>query len=84
MTAIIREEFEPLPPTTPAPLRWIVERLLAKDPAERYDSTRDYSASFARCESIFRRTRPQSRFRRPNPFRRPRARSRGLPGALRR
>jgi len=32
MTAIIREEAEPLPATVPAPLRWIVERLLAKDP----------------------------------------------------
>jgi Tol biopolymer transport system component len=41
MTAIIREDAEPLPPSTPAPLRWIVERLLAKEPAERYDSTRD-------------------------------------------
>ena len=41
MTAIIREDFTPLPPTVHAPLRWIVERLLAKDPAERYDSTRD-------------------------------------------
>ncbi len=41
MTAIIREEFEPLPPTVQGPLRWIVERLLAKDPRERYDSTRD-------------------------------------------
>ena len=41
LTAIIREDFEPLPPTAPAPLRWIVERLLAKNPAERYDSTRD-------------------------------------------
>jgi Tol biopolymer transport system component/predicted Ser/Thr protein kinase len=41
MTAIIREEFAPLPPAVNAPLRWIVERLLAKDPAERYDSTRD-------------------------------------------
>jgi len=41
MTAIIREEFEPLPPATPAPLRWIVDRLLAKEPADRYDSTRD-------------------------------------------
>jgi Tol biopolymer transport system component/predicted Ser/Thr protein kinase len=41
MTAIIREEYEPLPATVHAPLRWIVERLLAKDPAERYDSTRD-------------------------------------------
>ncbi len=41
MAAIIREEAEPLPPSVPAPLRWVVERCLAKDPAERYDSTRD-------------------------------------------
>jgi len=41
MTAIIREEPEPLPATVPAPLRWIIERLLSKDPADRYDSTRD-------------------------------------------
>lgn len=41
MTAIIREDPEPLPATTPAPLRWVIERLLAKDPADRYDSTRD-------------------------------------------
>ncbi len=41
MTAIIREEAEPLPATVPAPMRWIVERLMAKDPADRYDSTRD-------------------------------------------
>src|SRR5208283_4129219 len=41
MTAIIREDAEPLPGKVPAPLRWIVERLLQKEPAERYDSTRD-------------------------------------------
>jgi Tol biopolymer transport system component/predicted Ser/Thr protein kinase len=41
MTAIIREDMEPLPATVPAPLRWIIERLLAKEPADRYDSTRD-------------------------------------------
>jgi Tol biopolymer transport system component len=41
MAAIIRDEAEPLPPEVPAPLRWVVERCLAKDPAERYDSTRD-------------------------------------------
>ena len=41
MTAIIREDAEPLPDRVPAPLRWIVERLLAKEPSERYDSTRD-------------------------------------------
>jgi Tol biopolymer transport system component/predicted Ser/Thr protein kinase len=41
MTAIIREDAESLPSSTPAPLRWVIERLLAKEPAERYDSTRD-------------------------------------------
>jgi WD40 repeat protein/predicted Ser/Thr protein kinase len=41
MTAIIREDALPLPSTTPAPLRWIIERLLSKDPSDRYDSTRD-------------------------------------------
>ncbi len=41
MTAIIREDAEPLPATVPAPLRWVIERLLAKEPADRYDTTRD-------------------------------------------
>jgi len=41
LAAIIREDPEPLPASVPAPLRWVVERCLAKDPAERYDSTRD-------------------------------------------
>src|SRR4051794_4377098 len=41
MTAIIREDVEPLPATLPAPLRWIIERLLAKEPSDRYESTRD-------------------------------------------
>lgn len=41
MAAIIREDHEPLPATTPAPLRWVIDRLLSKDPADRYDSTRD-------------------------------------------
>jgi Tol biopolymer transport system component/predicted Ser/Thr protein kinase len=41
MAAIIREEPEPLPDTIPAPLRWVIERLLSKDPADRYDSSRD-------------------------------------------
>ncbi len=44
LVAIIREEPEPiaqLAPKAPAPVRWIVERCLAKDPDERYASTRD-------------------------------------------
>jgi hypothetical protein len=41
MAAIIRDDAEPLPPSVPTPLRWVIDRLLAKDPEERYDSTRD-------------------------------------------
>lgn len=41
MTAIIREDADQLPPSVPPQLRWVIERLLAKDPADRYDSTRD-------------------------------------------
>jgi len=44
LSAIIREEPEPVErvnPRAPAPLRWIVERCLSKDPEERYASTRD-------------------------------------------
>ncbi len=41
MAAIIRDEPEPLPSTVPAPVRWTIERCLAKDPDQRYDSTRD-------------------------------------------
>jgi Tol biopolymer transport system component len=44
LAAIIRDEPEPVAqanPRIPAPLRWIVERCLAKEPEERYASTRD-------------------------------------------
>jgi len=44
LVAIIREEPESLAqaaPKAPAPVRWIVERCLAKDPEERYASTKD-------------------------------------------
>ena len=50
MSAIIREEPEPLSrrrPETPIPLRWIVERCLAKDPEERYASSRDLARDLA-------------------------------------
>src|SRR5262249_53156807 len=44
LVAIIREEPEPiagLNPAVPPPLPWIVERCLAKDPEDRYASTKD-------------------------------------------
>ena len=41
MAAIIEADPEPLPPGIATPLRWIVERCLAKEPSARYASTRD-------------------------------------------
>jgi serine/threonine protein kinase/Tol biopolymer transport system component len=44
LSAIIRDEPDPVErvnPQTPAPLRWIVDRCLAKDADERYASTKD-------------------------------------------
>lgn len=41
ITAILREDPDPLPASVPAPLRWVIERCLAKDPVDRYESTRD-------------------------------------------
>jgi Tol biopolymer transport system component len=53
MTAIIREEPEPLAsamPSSPVPLRWVVERCLAKDVEDRYAATRDLSRDLARLQ----------------------------------
>ena len=50
LTAILREEPEPIgniAPVTPAPLRWVIERCLAKQPDERYASTRDLARDLA-------------------------------------
>src|SRR5262249_15964012 len=44
LSAILNEEPEPIAsvnPQAPAPLRWIVERCLTKDPEGRYASTGD-------------------------------------------
>jgi len=44
LAAVLKEDPKPIAeisPLTPAPLRWIVERCLAKEPARRYASTRD-------------------------------------------
>ena len=50
LTAILREEPEPIgsiAPVTPAPLRWVIERCLAKQPDDRYASTRDLARDLA-------------------------------------
>ena len=50
LSAILNEEPEPvgsLNPQVPPPLRWIIERCLAKDPDGRYVSTRDLARDLA-------------------------------------
>ena len=50
LSAVIESEPKPLAqaaPTTPANLTWIVERCLAKDPEERYGSTKDLARDLA-------------------------------------
>jgi Tol biopolymer transport system component len=49
LTAIIRDDPAPLssvPVPPPAPVRWIAERCLAKDPRDRYASTSDLARDF--------------------------------------
>jgi eukaryotic-like serine/threonine-protein kinase len=41
MAAIISEEPPPIEAQLPAPLRWVIDRCLAKDAASRYESSRD-------------------------------------------
>ncbi len=51
LAAIVQEEPEPiasLNPGVPAPLRWIVEQCLAKEPGGRYASTEDLARDLAR------------------------------------
>ena len=50
LSAILNEEPEPIGainPQVPAPLRWIVERCLEKEPEGRYVSTRDLARDLA-------------------------------------
>jgi eukaryotic-like serine/threonine-protein kinase len=53
LSAIIREEPEPLSvlaPRLPAPVRWVIERCLAKDPEERYASSRDLAREWKQLQ----------------------------------
>jgi hypothetical protein len=50
LVAIIREDPEPLQslaPQVPAAVRWVIERCLAKEPHDRYASTRDLARDLA-------------------------------------
>jgi len=50
LTAIIREEPAPvaqLNPRLPAPIRWLLERCLSKDPEDRFGTTKDLARDLA-------------------------------------
>jgi Tol biopolymer transport system component len=50
LSSVIRDDPSPIPeaaPGAPAPLVWAIDRCLAKDPSERYGSTRDLARDFA-------------------------------------
>jgi len=74
LAAIIREEPEPisrLNPRAPAPLRWIAERCLAKDPDDRFASTRDLARDLASLRDHLSETTSSGEAS-PPPRRRPR------------
>src|SRR5262249_51179729 len=61
LTSIIRDDPPPLASINarlPAPLSWIVERCLAKDPENRYESTRDLARDLSSLRDHFRETAP--------------------------
>ncbi len=78
LAAILSEEPEALAdvaPETPVPLRWIVERCLAKSPGDRYAATRDLARDLTTLRAHLGETsasgfrmgvagRPQATFRR--------------------
>jgi hypothetical protein len=73
LVAIIREEPEPLgqlAPNTPAPVRWIVEQLLAKDPEERYASTKDLARDLAKVRDHLSETSASGELAAAEPARR--------------
>ena len=56
LSAIIQEDPEPVgsvSPQSPAPIRWIIERCLAKEPRERYASTRDLARELRSVQDHF-------------------------------
>ena len=64
LTAIIRDDPQPpietAAPATPMALRWIVDRCLAKDPDERYASTRDLARDLATVRDHLSNIRSES------------------------
>jgi predicted ATPase/serine/threonine protein kinase len=71
LAAILRDEPERLGsrmPQAPAPFIWIVERCLAKDPKDRYASTRDLARDLAAVRDRLAEAPARESEPRPNPL----------------
>ena len=71
LSAVIREDPPPITqinPTAPPPFAWVVERCLAKDPEERYASTRDLARELRSVRDHLSDSMP-ARAARPRPRR---------------
>ena len=69
LAAILRDEPEPigsLNPQVPAPLCWVIERCLAKEPKGRYASTRDLARDIAAIRDRLSELPPKSLQTRPS------------------
>ncbi|MGB6133291.1 MAG: protein kinase [Acidobacteriaceae bacterium] len=53
MAAIVREDPPPIEEKLPAPLKWIIDRCLAKEPEQRYESTRDLARDLCSLRDHF-------------------------------
>jgi hypothetical protein len=49
--AVIREDPAPLPESVQGPFRWSLERCFSKEPAQRYEATRDLFLKLSLFES---------------------------------
>src|SRR5262245_49849704 len=63
----VRENPPPLPPDIPAPVRTIVERAMAKDPASRWPTAAAFAAVAGRAAGVPAGTRPASPAAPPSP-----------------
>ncbi|HEU5250120.1 MAG TPA: protein kinase [Thermoanaerobaculia bacterium] len=85
LAAIIRENPEPIDainPNTPVPLRWIIERCLAKEPRDRYAATEDLARDLATLREHVSHFSNGARALIEAPRRRPGWRAIGLTAAL--
>lgn len=69
LAALLRDQPQPvasLNPEAPAPLCWVVERCLAKQPGQRYSSTRDLARDLAEIRDRLSEAPPMSLEPRPS------------------